>query len=87
MLFPSAVLVIACLLVGILPAQTVGPLLEVAARSILGPALPTYELAVWHGFTLPLVMSLVALSGGVLFYVALLSPRPTMLRRRRSCPG
>ena len=28
MLFPSAVLVVACLLVGIMPAQTVGPLLD-----------------------------------------------------------
>jgi multicomponent K+:H+ antiporter subunit A len=71
LLLPSAVLVVACLLVGILPAQTVGPLLEVAARSILGHTLPTYELAVWHGFTLPLMMSLIALSGGVLFYVGL----------------
>ena len=71
MLFPSAVLVIACLLVGIFPAQTLGPLLEVAARSILGARLPSYELALWHGFTTPLAMSLVALSGGVLFYIAL----------------
>jgi multicomponent K+:H+ antiporter subunit A len=74
MLLPSAVLVIACLLVGMLPAQTIGPLLEVAARSILGPTLPQYELAVWHGFTAPLMMSLIALVGGVLFY-ALLSRR------------
>jgi multicomponent K+:H+ antiporter subunit A len=77
MLFPSAVLVIACLLVGILPAQTVGPLLEVAARSILGPTLPHYELAVWHGFTAPFMMSLVALAGGTLFY-AVLSRRGRM---------
>ncbi|MBS0365621.1 MAG: monovalent cation/H+ antiporter subunit A [Proteobacteria bacterium] len=70
MLLPSAVLVAACLLVGVLPAQTVGPLLHIAARSILGPALPQYELAVWHGFSAPLLMSLVALSGGVVFYVA-----------------
>lgn len=71
MLVPSAVLVIACLLVGIFPAQTVGPLLAVAAHSILGSTLPQYELAVWHGFTAPFMMSLVALTGGALFYVAL----------------
>jgi multicomponent K+:H+ antiporter subunit A len=69
MLLPSAVLVIACLLVGIFPAQTIGPTLEVAVRSILGPTLPEYQLAVWHGFTVPLMMSFVALSGGVLVYV------------------
>ena len=78
MLVPSAVLVVACLLVGMLPAQTVGPLLHIAARSILGAALPTYELAVWHGFTLPLMMSLVALSGGVLFYAGLARTGRTM---------
>jgi multicomponent K+:H+ antiporter subunit A len=71
MLFPSAVLVIACLLVGILPTQTVGPFLDVAARSILGPAVPAYELALWHGFTPALLMSCVALLGGVLFYAGL----------------
>jgi len=71
MLFPSAVLVIACLLVGIFPAQTVGPLLEIAARSIMGDQLPAYELAIWHGFTPPLIMSFVALTAGVLFYMGL----------------
>jgi multicomponent K+:H+ antiporter subunit A len=79
MLLPSAILVIACLLVGTMPAQTIGSLLDMAARSILGAALPTYELAVWHGFTLPLVMSLIALAGGVLFYAALLRTGRTMV--------
>ena len=32
---------------------------------MLGAATPAYSLAVWHGFTLPLLMSLVALGGGV----------------------
>ncbi|MGE3771780.1 MAG: monovalent cation/H+ antiporter subunit A [Gammaproteobacteria bacterium] len=72
MLLPSALLVIACLLVGILPAQTVGPLLATAAHSILGARLPAYELAVWHGLNMPLLMSIAALSGGLLIYLALL---------------
>jgi len=71
MLVPAAVLVSASLLVGILPQITVGPLLNLAARSILGPSLPPFELAVWHGLTWPLLMSAVALSGGVLMYVFL----------------
>jgi multicomponent K+:H+ antiporter subunit A len=78
MLLPSAILVIACLLVGIMPARTVGPVLAVAAHSILGPVLPEYELAVWHGFTAPLLMSLIALSGGIVFYAALASRGRTM---------
>lgn len=79
MLIPSAMLVVACLLVGTMPARTVGPVLEIAARSILGPTLPAYELAVWHGFTAPLLMSAVALTGGIAFYVFLLRSGRAMM--------
>jgi multicomponent K+:H+ antiporter subunit A len=67
MLVPSALLVITCVLVGVLPAQTIGPLLATAGMAILGDV-PQYELAVWHGFTPALLMSFVALAGGVGFY-------------------
>jgi multicomponent K+:H+ antiporter subunit A len=69
MLLPSALLVLACLLVGIFPAYTIGPALATAMQAILGPDVPPYALAAWHGLTRPLVMSLVALVGGVLLYV------------------
>src|SRR5690606_32374228 len=69
----------ACLLVGILPARTVGPMLETAAVSILGPELPEYRLVVWHGFTIPLLMSVAALSGGVAFYLMLYRRRKTLI--------
>jgi len=78
MLLPVAVLVIVCLLVGTMPAQTVGLLLATAAHSILGAHLPEYQLAVWHGFTLPLMMSLIALAGGVAFYIVLYIRQRTM---------
>jgi len=71
MLFPSALLVFMCLLVGVLPGLTVGPFLATAAQSILGQDMPEYSLAVWHGVNLPLVMSLVATTAGVLLYLAL----------------
>jgi multicomponent K+:H+ antiporter subunit A len=80
MLFPSAVLVVACLLVGIVPGVTVGPLLETAMHSILGVRLPEYELAVWHGFTLPLLMSILALAGGLVVYLVLYWRDRTMTR-------
>ena len=80
MLVPSALLVIACLLVGVLPEQTIGPLLETAAHAILGADTPVYELAAWHGLTRPLVMSLVALGGGVAFYLFLHPRGRTMVR-------
>jgi NADH:ubiquinone oxidoreductase subunit 5 (chain L)/Multisubunit Na+/H+ antiporter, MnhA subunit len=79
MIVPSALLVAACLLVGTLPSRTVGPLLETSMRSILGPDLPAYRLAVWHGFTVPLYMSLVALTGGVALYVLLCFRKKTMV--------
>ncbi len=71
MRLPVEVLVFGCMVVGILPAATIGPFLDVAVRSVLGAATPTYSLAVWHGFNLPLVMSFVALGGGALLYLVL----------------
>ncbi|WP_431280692.1 monovalent cation/H+ antiporter subunit A [Humitalea sp. 24SJ18S-53] len=65
---PVEVLVFVCMVVGILPAATIGPLLDVSVRSLLGTGTPDYSLAVWHGFNLPFAMSLVALAGGVLLY-------------------
>ncbi|ONG48469.1 monovalent cation/H+ antiporter subunit A [Pseudoroseomonas deserti] len=65
---PVEVLVFGCMVVGILPAATIGPFLDVAVRSILGGETPEYSLAVWHGVNLPLVMSVLALIGGVVLY-------------------
>lgn len=79
MLLPSAVLVLACLLVGILPEQTVGPLLTTAAQSILGAGMPEYHLAIWNGLTLPLMMSFVALGGGLACYIVLHVTGRTMM--------
>lgn len=71
MRFPVEFLVLICLAVGIIPAMTVGPFLATAVRAVLGAATPPYSLAVWHGFTTPLLMSAVALSGGVMLYLLL----------------
>lgn len=65
MLIPSMLLVLICLVVGVLPGATVGPLLRSATVSILGDAAPAYSLQVWHGFNVPLLMSLVAMLGGI----------------------
>lgn len=69
MRLPAALLVFACLVVGIAPALTVGPILDSAARAVIGPALPEYSLAVWHGFTFEIFMSVVAMAGGVVVYL------------------
>ncbi len=68
---PVEALVVVCLVVGTLPALTVGPLLAVAARAALGGTLPEYSLAIWHGFNAPLMMSALATLGGVTLYFTL----------------
>ena len=71
MRFPIELLVVACVVVGVFPNVTIGPFLDVAAHAVLGSATPEYSLALWHGLTLPLVMSLLSMTGGTLFYVLL----------------
>jgi multicomponent K+:H+ antiporter subunit A len=76
---PIEVLVLACLVVGIVPARSIGPALAAASRPVVGGVLPDYDLAVWHGINAPLVMSVVAMLGGVLVYAAL---KPAWARGR-----
>ena len=68
---PVELLVFTCLMVGIFPAQTVGPLLAAAAQPVVGGELPEYSLAIWHGLNAPMIMSLIAMSGGIVLYVLL----------------
>ena len=68
---PVELLVFTCLMVGIFPAQTVGPLLAAAAQPVVGGQLPEYSLAIWHGLNAPMIMSLIAMSGGIVLYVLL----------------
>jgi multicomponent K+:H+ antiporter subunit A len=72
MRFPIELLVLACLVVGVLPALTIGPILDVAVRAVLRPEAPVYSLAVWHGLSTPMVMSLIALAGGAVLYFLVL---------------
>lgn len=66
---PVEVLVLLVLLVGIFPEQTVEPLLAVAAAAVLQGPLPAHDLAIWHGFSPALWMSVIALAGGSLLYL------------------
>ena len=86
MRFPAELLVLACLVVGVAPAFTVAPILDTAARAVLGSAMPEYSLRLWHGFTPALLMSFVAMAGGLAVYVMLRSylltrEGPPLLRR------
>ncbi|MBP6405915.1 MAG: monovalent cation/H+ antiporter subunit A [Ramlibacter sp.] len=85
---PIELLVLVCLLVGTLPQWSVGQVLGVAATPVVGGTLPAFDLAVWHGFNVPLQMSLVAMALGVAIYLLLRRPmavgqfvRPPLLGR------
>lgn len=71
---PVELLVFTCLLVGIFPAQMVGPLLAAAAQPVVGGTLPEYSLAIWHGLNAPIIMSLIAMSAGIVLYLLLRAP-------------
>jgi multicomponent K+:H+ antiporter subunit A len=65
---PVELLALLCLLVGLAPSLTVGPLLALGARDVVGGTLPEYSLAIWHGFNAPLALSLLALAAGTALY-------------------
>jgi multicomponent K+:H+ antiporter subunit A len=71
MKLPAMLLVSMCIVVGLLPAITFGPLVHVAATALVGQPLPEYHLAIWHGFNLPLLMSAIALAVGIGLYLLL----------------
>ena len=81
---PVELLVLACVVVGTLPAWSIGPVLALAAQPVVGGTLPAYSLAVWHGFNAPLVMSLIATAGGLLVYLRFAARFKQ--RRSRSAP-
>ncbi len=76
---PVELLVLLCLVVGVAPAWSVGAFLAAAATPVVGGTLPAYSLAIWHGFNLPLMMSVVALAGGIALFL--------LQRRRREAGG
>ena len=68
---PVILLAVVCIAVGILPSLLLGPMVLVAATAMLGTAPPAFHLAIWHGFNLPLALSVLALAGGAALYFVL----------------
>jgi multicomponent K+:H+ antiporter subunit A len=64
MWLPVAVLASAVVVIGVLPAIVAGALVERTASAAVGGPLPEYHLALWHGATPALFMSIFALTGG-----------------------
>ncbi|TDF63382.1 monovalent cation/H+ antiporter subunit A [Cupriavidus sp. L7L] len=65
---PVEFLVVICLVVGLVPAYTVGTLLAAASLATLRAPLPPYSLNLWHGVNLPLLMSLLSMTGGAALF-------------------
>nr|WP_217363685.1 monovalent cation/H+ antiporter subunit A [Marinobacterium sp. xm-g-59] len=68
MKIPVEILVALCFVVGIAPGLVVAEILHSAATSLLQGETPYYSLAIWHGFNFPLLMSFIALLGGIVVY-------------------
>lgn len=66
---PMEILVALCVLVGVFPELIIGGLLQQAAIAVLAAPPPEYSLAIWHGLNVPLLMSVLALVGGIILYV------------------
>jgi multicomponent K+:H+ antiporter subunit A len=69
MRIPVNILVIICFAVGTIPMFTVAPILAVAVMGSLQSDIPTYSLAIWHGISIPLIMSFLAFFGGIIVYL------------------
>ncbi|TSE22993.1 monovalent cation/H+ antiporter subunit A [Tepidimonas aquatica] len=71
MRLPPTLLVALALAAGLAPGVVFGPLVHAAATVMVGQPLPAYTLTPWHGFNLPLLLSALALAGGVWLYARL----------------
>lgn len=85
---PVELLVLICLVVGIFPAWTVGAILQTAAAPVVGGEMPPVNLAIWHGINTPLIMSVIALIGGIALFAGLrwLRAREVLGSRPRAAP-
>ncbi|MCH4244193.1 monovalent cation/H+ antiporter subunit A [Acinetobacter gerneri] len=69
---PAILLATLCILVGLIPGILVEPIVNAGtAASTQIADFHGAHLALWHGFNLPLLMSAIALFGGVIFYFSL----------------
>jgi multicomponent K+:H+ antiporter subunit A len=65
---PMEILIVLVVAIGVLPQLVAGPLLTASAGAVLLDQMPPVKIAIWHGFNLPLVMSIIAVLAGVIYY-------------------
>ncbi len=61
-----ALLTALAVLLGLIPMLLAGPLVGAVTGAVIGGASPEFDLALWHGVNLALILSLVAVAGGAL---------------------
>ena len=66
---PVEILVLLCLAIGIFPMTMLGDTLRDAGLAVLGPQMPEFDVKIWHGFNVPLLMSAIAMALGTAIYL------------------
>jgi multicomponent K+:H+ antiporter subunit A len=69
MRLPAELLVVVCIAAGLLPQMVAGPLVAAAAGAVVGGAVHPH-LAIWHGMSMALGLSLGATVAGIALYLA-----------------
>ncbi len=66
MWLPVAILIVPVIAIGIMPELFAGAIVRNTAEAVIGQAPPAVKLALWHGLTPALGMSVIAILGGAL---------------------
>ena len=61
-----ALLTTLAVLLGLIPMLLAGPLVGAVTAAVTGAPAPEFDLALWHGVNLALILSLIAVAGGAL---------------------
>jgi len=69
---PVLLLVGVCIAVGLMPMTVAGPLVTAVSTAVLGQAPPAFTLSLWHGVNAALLMSGIAVAGGVALYALMM---------------
>ncbi len=63
-----AVLTLLAVLLGLIPMLLAAPLVGAVTGVVTGAGVPDFDLALWHGVNLALILSLIAVAGGALLF-------------------
>ena len=63
---PSALLTVLAVLLGLMPMLLAAPLVGAVTGAVIGGEAPEFDLALWHGVNLALILSTIAVAGGAL---------------------